>query len=131
HSVNLYLIFLTEVLFLLQMKSRAFILAIIAGFFIFQPGFAMRQPDKCSGGQCAMQNVCAAKKHCENKQSKPGCTSNGCNPFMACWCGNFFMIEKLFSSPVPVTTLTSKFLIRDEKETFAVSLECWHPPEMI
>jgi len=122
---------LTEALFLLQMKSRALILAIIAGFFMFQPGFAGNQPDKCSGGQCPVQNVCAAKKHCEKKRSKDGCTSNGCNPFMACWCGNFFMSEKPFSSSIPITKLASEFLIRDEKETFEVSLECWHPPEMI
>src|SRR5215470_17654700 len=103
------------------MKQSAFILAILVGFFMFQPGFAGRQPEKCSRDQCRMQNVCTAKKHCENKPSKPDCSSNGCNPFMSCWCGNFFTIEKPFSSSVPMTQLTSEFLIRDEKETFAVA----------
>jgi hypothetical protein len=98
---------------------------------MFQPGFASRQPDRCSEDQCRMQNACTGKKHCENKQSKEGCTSNGCNPFMACWCGNFFMTENAFSSCTPVAKFASEFMIRDEKKTIGVALECWHPPEMV
>src|SRR5215468_4348543 len=113
------------------MKQSAFILTVIVGFFMFEPGFADRQPDRCSNDQCRLQNVCATKKRCENKRSKPSCTSNGCNPFMACWCGNFFTIERPFVSSAPIAELTSKFVIRDEKKTFSVALECWHPPEMI
>jgi hypothetical protein len=50
---------------------------------------------------------------------------------MACWCGNFFMTEKSFSSSNLVAKQAPEFFIRDEKKTFGVALECWHPPEMI
>jgi len=113
------------------MKRSASILAVIVGFFMFQPGFAGRQPDKCSSDQCQMQKVCTGKKHCENKRSKDGCTSKGCNPFMACWCGNFFMIERAFASSIPITKVASEFVTRDEKKIPGVAFECWHPPEMI
>ena len=113
------------------MKRRAFILAVIAGFFMFQPGFANRQPGKCSDDQCRVETACASKKQCHNKRSKDGCTSNGCNPFMACWCGNFFVIERPFSSSIPISQCASEFVIRDEKKTFEIASKCWHPPEMI
>jgi hypothetical protein len=113
------------------MKGIAFILAVVAGFFMFQPGFAVPQRNACSSTRCEMQSMCGSKKHCKNKRSKDGCASNGCNPFMACWCGNFFMIEKPFSSTVPITELGFDFLTRDDKKTFGVAFECWHPPEMV
>jgi hypothetical protein len=113
------------------MKRNAFILAVITGFFMFQPAFTVPQPGKCSADKCSMEQVCASKKRCEKKRTKEDCNSNGCNPFMACWCGNFFVIERPLVSSITAMNLNSEFVIRDEKNVTGVTFECWHPPEMI
>lgn len=98
---------------------------------MFQPAFTARQPGKCSNDECCMQKSCITKKDCEKKQPKKDCNSNGCNPFMACWCGNFFVIERPFASGVPMADISADFVNRDEENTAGVAFECWHPPEMI
>lgn len=119
-----------ELLVLLLMQGKAFILAIIAGFFMFQPGFIARQPGKCGGDHSCMQQTCTANEHCKKKQSKENRNSNGCNPFMACWCGNFFVVERPFGSSAPITGIDRDFVSRDEKDETGIASECWHPPEM-
>jgi hypothetical protein len=113
------------------MRRNAFLLAIITGFFMFQPGFAAPQLEKCAAGKCSMQQACAVKKRCQKNRPKEDCNSNGCNPFMACWCGNFFVIERPFVSCRTAVNLNSEFVITDEKKITGVTFECWHPPEMI
>lgn len=113
------------------MRSNAFILAVVAGFFMCQPAFSARQPGRCLNDECSMQQTCMAKKHCEKKPSKNNCNSNGCNPFMACWCGNFFLIERPFASSGLINSIDLEFAITEEEDIPGVTFECWHPPEML
>jgi hypothetical protein len=104
-------------------KVAAFILAFILLFFTIQPLFGT--PKEVSKMQCCR------KGHCSKKgEKKDNCENKGCNPFMACAYGNYFIAVKPFISTIPSIIIKEKrVLIKDNYSSTYLS-DCWHPPEL-
>ena len=120
------------------MKAGAFILIIITGILLIQPGFQNFRVN------AAIPDCMKAKKEksscCKSKCEKPepdeeekddNCGADRCNPFMGCTYGNFYthnywtiLIEGLF---IPKQRLT----VRNDNRISGALNECWHPPEII
>jgi hypothetical protein len=108
------------------MKFRAAIFASIIAILTIQPAFS-----KNPMGNFAEKKVCAdmcpMKKKC-SKENKD-CSSNGCNPFMPCAIGNFFLDEKPYHQNDPVLVFSHEKIIRNDKAVSSYIADCWHPPE--
>ncbi len=78
---------------------------------------------------------CHKMMKCPRKKAPAGgggkCQGNGCNPFMACAFGNFYLLEKGGVEFVLAALRTDKkILINDNRLSSSLS-DSWHPPEFI
>jgi hypothetical protein len=74
---------------------------------------------------------CCQKGHCSKKgQKKDNCENKGCNPFMACSYGNYFIAEKTFASAKPPIPPKGKIVFIKDNYTSEYISDCWHPPEL-
>lgn len=94
----------------------------------------MLQPLFSSQGIVRQKVSCCQKSHCKKEKPESGknqCGMNGCNPFMACAYGNFFISGKGYTTTffLPLTSHTKPF-IPDRYISFYLS-DCWHPPEIL
>jgi hypothetical protein len=72
-------------------------------------------------------DMCHMKKKC-SKENKD-CSSNGCNPFMHCAIGNFFLDERPYQQNDPASVIAREIIIRNDKAVSSYIDDCWHPPE--
>jgi hypothetical protein len=78
-------------------------------------------------------HCCHKMTKCPRKSAPTGnggkCQGNGCNPFMACAYGNFYLLEKAGVEFLPAAQQTDKkILINDNRLSSSLS-DSWHPPE--
>jgi hypothetical protein len=83
---------------------------------------------------------CKHKMHCSRqatqqngKEDGPGkgCQGNGCNPFMACAYGNFYLLEKNSAALTVPALIKEKRTPANDNRLFSHHSESWHPPEFI
>lgn len=92
-----------------EMKLRAAIFAIIIGFLTIHPVFSKNpmgnfaEKKSCSGAY-NMQKKCSKESGKENKD----CSPEGCNPFMPCAIGNFFLNETPYHQNDAVIILSNE-----------------------
>jgi hypothetical protein len=112
------------------MKLRAAIFATIIAFLTIQPAFS-KNPMGNFDEKKACTDMCHMKKKCSKESSKENkdCSSNGCNPFMPCAIGNFFLDEKPYHQNEPVLVLSHEIIIKNDKAVSSYIADCWHPPE--
>lgn len=106
------------------MRILAFIFLVFVGFFIVQPLFSSYK-------------VVVAKKCCNkmmkcNKQTKrtadKPCGNAGCNPFMACAYGNFYISSHNIISLTLPSLLSLRSIPLDDNRLSEKSSDWWHPP---
>jgi hypothetical protein len=106
-------------------KSIAFIFLLLVAFFTVQPLISSQRTAEAT--TCCSGTKCHQKSQPSNDSRK--CRKEGCNPFMACAYGNFYLLEKngfTFFDVVPEKE--KKVAINDNRLSTGLS-ESWHPPE--
>ena len=107
-----------------EVRTIATICTVIVGFLIFQPAFT--EPVEIEKMQCCSEDKCIPGS---GEKSQNDCNSDGCNPFMACSMGNFFLVERIIASPFFSYAAKQKIIaVNDNRLSDKIS-ECWHPPE--
>jgi hypothetical protein len=116
----------------------AFLFFGLVAFFTMQPLISSQQTASAMPCCSEMMKCHAGKdpsgkppsgKHSTGDNSK--CQGEGCNPFMACAFGNFYLVEKSgfdFSGIAPEKE--KKIAIDDNRLSKGLS-ESWHPPERL
>jgi hypothetical protein len=127
------------------MKSIAGILAVLTGLMMIQPLLAEFGlpaayescpapvednicPASAAENKCALQTSCNQPEPCKNK--KEGRTK-GCNPFLGCSSGNFYIHSYSTIALHHVIILNTKKALVNDNRTRKQSNECWHPPEQV
>jgi hypothetical protein len=127
-------------------KSVAFIFLCLIVFFTMEPLMSsqgMFGPDglivagvkadaKTVPGEGGMR-CCHKMAKCPKQPSPTGngrkCQGNGCNPFMACAYGNFYLVETTgVAFVLAVQQKDKKIPINDNRLSSSLS-DSWHPPE--
>ena len=114
------------------MKIVAFIFLALVGFFTVQPlmsslGMLGSEPMAKATHCCGKMMKCPKKSHPAGNDRK--CAGDGCNPFMACAYGNFFvMVEGRMDLSPGAPEKERKMLLNDNRLSAGLS-ESWHPPE--
>jgi hypothetical protein len=85
--------------------------------------------------QAVAKMQCGSKMKCHKEKQQPcrneKCENNGCNPFMACAYGNFFLINKnSFAFNLPQMKKSKMVTINDNRLSNKLS-DCWHPPQFV
>ena len=130
------------------MKITAAILLLILGFLTIQPAVGIHEKTAgmmCCGKSCEMlEEVSDVVMSCEadNEEAlvceegtdtepcQENCDNRGCNPFMSCPFGNFFvMASSQLHVIFPVTPVSTNLYKADEYLSAYLS-DCWHPPEI-
>ena len=97
----------------------------IFSFFIIQPLFSA-QPDQVNK-ECSSKRQCPFEK---KKSDKNECSNNGCNPFMPCVYGNFYLPVKGISAFAMIRIKRDKLFSYDDNRLSSKIYDCWHPPEV-
>jgi hypothetical protein len=84
-------------------------------------------PQSVSKMQCCVKMKCAKKKRQSKKSDK--CENNGCNPFMACAYGNFYMNNKSIGISIMLEIKSERIVAANDNSLATCSSDCWHPPE--
>jgi hypothetical protein len=132
---------------LLRMRQISYIsvVKLIASIFLCLVAFFTVQPLISSRGMLAGEQAIAPAMHCcakmmkcpkksrpaSNGSNRGKCDENGCNPFMACAYGNFYLPAKgglIFFMIAPEKE--KKIALNDNRLSSSLS-ESWHPPERI
>ena len=118
------------------MRLSAFILLIIISSLTIQPLFQHVEKSIPSGMDmdCCLNHHKGSEKTCplsgkEEKKNLP-CDNNGCNPFMPCSIGNFYIIERLHLLSAPVDLSGKNNILLNDNRTAKSLSECWHPPQI-
>jgi hypothetical protein len=75
------------------MKYFACLFALVLGFLTVLPVFSF--PKTQVPQPCCSRMVCRKTAHPKQQQDHTGeCGKSGCNPFLACASGNFYVMEK-------------------------------------
>ena len=128
------------------MRITAAILLLILGFLTIQPAVGVHEKTAgmmCCGESCKMPEADEEAMICEEEEEstaceegsetdpcEENCDNRGCNPFMSCPFGNFFVMA---SSLTPVSfriTLVSTNLYKTDEYLSTYLSDCWHPPEI-
>jgi hypothetical protein len=108
-------------------KIIAFIFLLPLAFLIFQPAF------QSSTGELKKQDC--SGMHCHKKdqsgKKKGDCSTNGCNPFMACAYGNFYILNKQAIDHIIQVKETGLIPVINDNRLASALSECWHPPELV
>jgi hypothetical protein len=115
-----------------SMKFRAAILASIIAILTIQPAFS-KYPMGNFAEKKTCAGICHMKKKCskENSKGNNACSPEGCNPFMPCAIGNFFLDEKPYHQSQPVLILSKKMAIKNDNSLSSYIADCWHPPKSL
>lgn len=105
-------------------KLTASIFMTILSFLVIQPLF--------SAQKMVVKKDCCSKKQCpaEKKQPLGNCQGSGCNPFMPCVYGNFFLTVKTHGELHISASETDRLFFYNDNRVFSKSSDCWHPPKM-
>jgi hypothetical protein len=112
------------------MKFGAAIFASLITFLTIQPTFSKNPMGNFSEKkECA--SMCDMKKKCGKETGKQSndCSANGCNPFMPCAIGNFFLGENPYTLDNLILILSHKIILTNDKLISSYIGDCWHPPE--
>jgi hypothetical protein len=117
-------------------RFSAFILLVFISSLTVQPLFNQVETSIPSTMEksCCLKHHTGSKKTCplsqKDEKKKLPCGNNGCNPFMACSIGNFYLIERLSILSTPIVQFANTtFLLNDNRTAESLS-ECWHPPQI-
>ncbi len=105
------------------MKNAACFFAFILTFLTLQPAFGNMETK--AEMNCCMKSKCGKNNE---QQRKNKCENNGCNPFMACALGNFFLSQKPFQLSYSFTIVKQQRFILNDNRVARGSSDCWHPP---
>jgi hypothetical protein len=95
-------------------------------FLTVQPLFPAKERD--TAFSCAHRMQCPMKKHSKDQNKRE---AGGCNPFMACTDGNFFVFDP-DKKDAPVTVVKrEKIPAINDFRLASCPKSCWHPPEHI
>jgi hypothetical protein len=113
-------------------KISAFIFLSLTGFFTVQPlmsslGVLGSAPVAKAGHCCSKMMKCPKKSHPSDKERK--CSGDGCNPFMACAYGNFFVMVEGRMDLSSVAPDKERWALLNDCRLSAGLSESWHPPE--
>jgi hypothetical protein len=107
---------------------------IVSSIFFLPLVFLLFQPVLYSS-QTVPKKQCSAKMHC-HKREQPSdennkCGRNGCNPFMACSYGNYYINERDAINYILLESKRVKIVAMNDNRLFSGLSECWHPPEPV
>ncbi len=104
-------------------KIISSIFLVLATFFIFQPLFSSQQ-------SVTKMKCCEKMMSCHKKKQSPrkACEGMGCNPFMACAYGNFYVVEKSDISFKSLVVSNIKIVPSNDNRLADNLSDCWHPP---
>ena len=104
------------------MKSGAFICLFIFSLLTVEPLYSYYQAeeDMCCMEECSKESSEEGEEDCEN---------TGCNPFMSCIYGNFFLVEKPYLSVTWFIVPGKKIATVNDNRIVGNLSDCWHPPE--
>jgi len=81
---------------------------------------------------CCVNHHKSSEKKCplsgKNEKKNLPCDNNGCNPFMPCSIGNFYIAVKLHFLSVPIDQSGINNIPLNDNRTAKSLSECWHPP---
>jgi hypothetical protein len=109
------------------MKLTAFLFFCILAFLTLQPAFNFQQlcitevEDCCEEATCTMSN--------EELPVDQECEKQGCNPFMSCVYGNFFLLSKSSYQFPDLTLISQKMETVNDNRVATYLSDCFHPPE--
>ena len=107
------------------MKVAACILLFIVGALTMQPVFSNQRA--MAEAQCCGEEDCPKPE--KQKHEKKDCEGNGCNPFMACSLGNYYLAETSFVLTLPQPLIKEKFPVVNDNCLSGNADDFWHPPE--
>ena len=112
------------------MKFSAAIFISLITFLTVQPSFS-KNPMGNFPAKKSCSAFCDMKKKCSKEDSKKtqDCSANGCNPFMPCPVGNFFIDEEPYQLSNDFSQLSNKMIVANDKIVSTYVADCWHPPE--
>jgi hypothetical protein len=100
-------------------------------FLIVQPAMSSSAPGN-SAIKRTCAKMCSMMKKCTNKKSKESKNcAEGCNPFMACASGNFFLMAAQNEDIFCTAQVAEKLKPINDKTLSCYISDCWHPPEVI
>lgn len=109
------------------MKLAAYIFAFLLSFYTLQP-VVSSVINRVTLSGCAKQSHCC-KKNRKVPVKKDNCENRGCNPFMGCVYGNFYMTEKSSISFTIFIIPKQKTGIFNDNRIVKNASDCWHPPK--
>ena len=105
------------------MKITSTIFLLVFSFLVIQPLFGTRVKEE-------KKECCQKRCPNEKKQSKKNdCQPNGCNPFMPCIYGNFYLLEKSYVVFTGIENKKAKLFFYNDNRLCSNLSDCWHPPE--
>jgi len=111
----------------LSSENRSFDIPFVLTFLTLQPMFSSQQT--ISKMQCCSKAKCHRGKQQPSKNEK--CENNGCNPFLACAYGNFYLINKNIFTFNPTAIKKEKMAAMDDNRLATKLSDCWHPPQAV
>jgi len=111
-------------------KVIAFIFLSLAAFFTLQPLIGSQRASPVPSACCSKGMMKCPKKSPPASDNKK-CRREGCNPFMACAYGNFYMAEKGGIGFLSITPEKKKKMAINDNRLSTNLSESWHPPECI
>ena len=109
------------------MKTAAYIFFFILGFLTIQPVLSSMKTSEDL--QCCLKDHCSKSQNKVPKKNK--CENNGCNPFMACGYGNFFLILKPIALYTFISIPNQRIIAINDNRVVGNLSDCWHPPEIV
>lgn len=106
------------------MKIAAYIFTCIIFLATVQPLFSRTNAETI---ECCTKEKCHKSRQPEKKKD---CENSGCNPFMACASGNFYLLDNSFISVISLMTARQKIILVDDNRVSDKLNECWHPSEI-
>jgi hypothetical protein len=107
-------------------KIAATIFLLMISFLTVQPLLSSIKP--VAKKSCSMKTSCHRE---ESSKNSGKCGADKCNPFMACAYGNFYTVERNFTSIHLVIKRSEKILPANDNRLAFYLTDCWHPPEII
>jgi hypothetical protein len=119
-------------MYICRVKIKAFLFLALVGFFTAQPlmsnlGLFIHAPAGTVADCCGKRMDCQPQKPASNHSRK--CAGDGCNPFMSCVYGNFFLVTQGHVDLQDLKPAKEKVTPINDNRLATSFSESWHPPE--
>lgn len=111
------------------MKLSVAICSFLIASLTILPAINQKATNMCSEDMTCTKICHKKEKPDKGKSNENKNCSEGCNPFIACASGNFFLIPIKNNDVLKIFLLQERVTAFNNNSTFGYISECWHPPE--